>query len=608
MGINPDDARDAIKAAKRTKPTPLAPVVALPTGDKDQQRRQKFTHGALNHHADVLAATKQGNRHTQLLLRARVLGGLLWTGHITPADINNALKAACTVNGYDTEANQTQIERTIEDGCRHGAGEPILDFFDNMSHDETNWAAQWARHVASDLERVTLAHSMVDTFWNTRPLLRHIYDTAQQARVGPFAYLGATLAHLLANTPHRVCLPGITGPRGSLNLLFALVGPSGAGKGVSAGLAHQLWEFDPLPEIPLNDHANTSQKPVIVNIGSGEGFAHVYGIRHRGEDHRTNYNALFKVDEIDTLTALAGRKGSTIMSVLRSVYSGERLGFQNADGTRRIQINDLEYRAALIAGVQPLRAANLMAGADGGTPQRFVWLPVDDPTAPNTLINKPVQTVRHRMPNFTQELDNNLELKLPDIIIKTVQDSRLHMLQNQEEAAKDTAGHDTLTRIKLAALLAILGETLTTDFDGRLTTSGSRTTITDDDWNLAGQLLTLSICERTNIQHKLAQKAAQDRQRQYIATIEGESAAAATIEDKVRQDIIKLLKKTPPEGGWRRNRLRRGITRNRRSTFDTEFAEMVKAGELHINDGVVSMSTRLRREDGGDGGDGGDDS
>jgi hypothetical protein len=58
---------------------------------------------------------------------------------------------------------------------------------------------------------------------------------------------------------------------------------------------------------------------------------------------------------------------------------GEALGFAYANATRRISLEAHSYRLGLVVGVQPERAGALLDGSDGGTPQRFVWLPATDP-------------------------------------------------------------------------------------------------------------------------------------------------------------------------------------------------------------------------------------
>lgn len=53
---------------------------------------------------------------------------------------------------------------------------------------------------------------------------------------------------------------------------------------------------------------------------------------------------------------------------------------------RLIPIPAHSYRMALLLGVQPRRAGALLDDADGGTPQRFLWLPTTDPLAPDVRL------------------------------------------------------------------------------------------------------------------------------------------------------------------------------------------------------------------------------
>jgi hypothetical protein len=65
---------------------------------------------------------------------------------------------------------------------------------------------------------------------------------------------------------------------------------------------------------------------------------------------------LFAVPEVDTLASLLGRQGVTVEGELRKLYSGEQLGFTNAQKATRSVVAAHSYRAALTVGVQPLRA------------------------------------------------------------------------------------------------------------------------------------------------------------------------------------------------------------------------------------------------------------
>lgn len=203
-----------------------------------------------------------------------------------------------------------------------------------------------------------------------RDVLKHIRDFARARRVCPESTLAAVLVRATCMIPPHVTLPAIVGGRTSLNLFAALVGPSGAGKGGSESAAREAIQFvgasvpEPLLELPP---------------GSGEGIARTF----QEVDGETVHTALFTAPEVDTLGALMGRQGSTLEGEIRKVFAGETLGFTNAHKHTRTQVARLSYRAGLVVGVQPLRAGALLNGADGGTPQRFIWAPVLDRDMPD---------------------------------------------------------------------------------------------------------------------------------------------------------------------------------------------------------------------------------
>lgn len=212
---------------------------------------------------------------------------------------------------------------------------------------------------------------MSDTFWSARPVLDHVLTVARSRRVGPWAVLGTAMARAAATIPPNVALPGTVGGRMSCNLFVALVGPSGAGKGGADAAGAYGIKF-------AGPHVNN------VPLGSGEGASRTFRpLGTAAEEPNPVTAAIFTVPEIDTLTALTGRQGSTLSAELRKLYSGEALGFANVGKDTRNVVAAHSYRACVIVGVQPLRSHPLLAAADGGLPQRFIWLPTADPDAPD---------------------------------------------------------------------------------------------------------------------------------------------------------------------------------------------------------------------------------
>jgi hypothetical protein len=200
-----------------------------------------------------------------------------------------------------------------------------------------SWAV--AQALAADLDEVrarveqkvpgtnkgesALVGESVNGFWDQRDCLAHLRDFARARMTSPWAVLGVTLARVLTTVPPYVVLPPTIGTQASLNLFVALVGTSGMGKGAAEGAAR--------------DALDVGEDVFTATVGSGEGVAHLYShwtaktgvIRDRSA-------VLFTIPEVDILTALGSRVGSTILSVLRSAFSGgearvlERLQRENA--------------------------------------------------------------------------------------------------------------------------------------------------------------------------------------------------------------------------------------------------------------------------------------
>lgn len=87
---------------------------------------------------------------------------------------------------------------------------------------------------------------------------------------------------------------------------------------------------------------------------------------------------LAQIPEVDTLSATGSRAGANIMSTLREGWSGGRLGQDYAGDDKRIILRENRYRC-VSSSVCSRYAQPLFDDADGGTPQRFVWLPAVDP-------------------------------------------------------------------------------------------------------------------------------------------------------------------------------------------------------------------------------------
>src|SRR5450756_364368 len=246
-----------------------------------------------------------------------------------------------------------------------------------------------------------------DEFWLSRPELSHIQLFARARRAAPWAVLAVVLTRVVAGTSHLITIPPLIGGEVSLNIYIALVGKSGSGKDTAMAAGADAIRLD---GVPFDE----------VTPGSGEGIAHAFmrpckphmAVDEHGRSRETtfkqyNTNALFIAAEIDSLAAMKNRNASTIMPELRRAWMGDHLGFQYVDPKKRMPMPKHCYRLCLMVGVQPDKAAPLLDDAAGGTPQRFIWVQVTDPTMPDARPAEPPPPlwVHPAAPNGRQQID-----------------------------------------------------------------------------------------------------------------------------------------------------------------------------------------------------------
>lgn len=317
--------------------------------------------------------------------------------------------------------------------------------------------------TSTDLVPIVVAGEpqMVTDFWSQRPGLRNIRWFARERRVSPWATLGAVLAQTSCRIGPHVVLPPIVGGVASLNLLVGLVGPSGKGKGAAIATAADLLRVE--------------GKFMMEEVGTAQGIdASFTETPAKGGPVQFNDVAFFYVPEIDTIKAHAEMSGSALLPTLRKVWSGEPLGAKYAGKERRRPVRGHAYRASVVAGIQPKRSGVLLADADGGTPQRWLWLPVSDPGARRRtdklvppIYNQPPPHLDYDVwiPQGEQrgekdeplpvEAQSRYEIPVCRRAQNEIIDAReLNLLS--DEASMDS--HSLLTRLKVAALLAFLLE------------------------------------------------------------------------------------------------------------------------------------------------------
>lgn len=337
---------------------------------------------------------------------------------------------------------------------------------------------QPAVSAVPDEEREPVAEAVNDDgFWEARPYLKHIRDFARARLVSPWAVLGVVLARVATSIPPTVTLPPTVGTKASLNLFVAIADDSGIGKGTAVGTARDCLT------IPWPIHS--------INLGSGEGIGHQYMERVNGELNQHTEAVMFMVNEIDSLTAMQGRSASTVTPTLCSAWVGEPLGFAYVDKNKRLPMNEHTYRLTLVCGVQPKRARSLIEAAGSGLPQRFLWFPALDPSAPefNDDETEP-DPIPWAFPegeggDLFRSLNRGEAYSVPiaGSIRRQIRQERSDRMRGLVRV-DELDSHRNLSRLKAATALAFL--------DGRAAVS-------EEDWELSDALMAVSDATRGHV-------------------------------------------------------------------------------------------------------------
>ncbi|MGV9750697.1 hypothetical protein [Nocardia farcinica] len=401
----------------------------------------------------------------------------------------------------------------------------------------------------------------VETFWSARPALRHLLEFARARRAGPWAVLGVVLARAVVATEPNVVLPPTIGSAKSINLFVALVGPPGGGKGAAEGAATDAVEF-----------IGSNSMPIAIEefpLGSGEGIARTFQTGPIDEDARGRSRAMFSVPEVDTIAAIGARQGSTLMAELRKVYMGEQIGFANANKNTRTTLAAHSYRACMTIGVQPLKAGPLLDDADGGTPQRFLWLPVSDPDAPDERPAEP-EPMRVKVRAWTARV----ELNVPEVARQEMDAHRLAVLRGDDVDPLD--GHRMLTRLKVAAALSILD---------------AREIVTEEDWQLAGTVIRVSDRTRAEVKRAAAERAREAARARAEARAEEAGVIADRADERIRQRArAAVLRYLDRHSTATRKDLRGNMRNDLRGELDATLDDLLAENVITSTGGVYALA------------------
>jgi hypothetical protein len=223
-------------------------------------------------------------------------------------------------------------------------------------------------------------------------------------------------------------------------------------------------------------------------------------------------------------------------------------------------------------------------------PQRFLWLPADDPDAPDVAPEQPPQ--RHWRPPWTPHVAiADPQALRPMAVCETarmeIDQARLRRLRG--ETSGDLDGHALLGQLKVAAALALLNE---------------RTDVNEEDWYLAGIVRKVSDCTREKMITTLnwakaggnrargeaeAERAilVDNRQREHGTRLAGKSImrkldnTGKSIMRKLDNTGKSIMRKLDNTGDWIfRAKLRGSLASKDRGYFEDAITALIEAGHV----------------------------
>jgi hypothetical protein len=436
----------------------------------------------------------------------------------------------------------------------------------------------------------------VEWFWNAREELQHIGMWADGKTAARWGVFGAIMARVLAAIEPNIVLPGDNfGSVGSLNTCLALVGEPGAGKDTSMDIARDAVRFvdHRYGEVQIDE-----EKP-----GSGEGLTDMFvkriqpdrRRRPRQEDglppepegprqmqYRTRVLAV--MPEVDTLSAQASRRGSTLLAEMKTAFSGGRLGHFYRDETKRTSVDRQAYRLSTIIGVQPGKGQALLDDADGGTPQRFLWMPVQDPAVPHPddVHIDEIEPIEVMIPQVV----GRRAIRVCQSAVRVLRDAR-YATVSKAPGRDPLLGHSLFVRLKVSAALSMLsGRPLSQKLE-----------ITESDWEMAGVVMEVSARTLAEVQEHLRAAGQQEIERKAFAAVQQSVAVRERNEmdarEKARRRVLAVLGRQE-SGSLAFGRLRADCGPAHRDVLPDVLDVMVRVGEVFRGESKQGVRYSLR--------------
>lgn len=426
--------------------------------------------------------------------------------------------------------------------------------------------------------------SLEDYFWKTRPVLSHIQTFARARLSSPWAVLGSVLVRTIAATPPNVVLPNIIGSVGSLNLFLANIAPSGGGKDAAKDVANECIDFGLIED------------QVVRELGSGQGITAQYMNQQKvdgsqeKELRQFNDSVIFTISEIDALSGHNKQQGAIVIPTLTAAWMSQELGGAYKDQTKDQPMKPHTYRLCLIANVQPERSFIIFEHKHLGLPQRFLWLPATDPDMPDVEPEcpSPLKIELPFGPRYQFDSSYKAErevLGICDSAAQQIKDDRRRAQRGEKENDNPLDSHTLFTREKVAAALALLD---------------SRMDINEEDWEIAGLIISKSLWTRKQAENTLTKLKAEQREAKKEEAVDIAQATEKGLQDQKRNriagNVLKRLKQlTEEEGKATKSRINQSISaKDRQSLPDViSYLEEIDAIKIEITTNDKGQPTEI---------------
>lgn len=393
-------------------------------------------------------------------------------------------------------------------------------------------------------------------FWSATEQLTLIHQWARASYVAPWGLLFGVLLRVAASTSPSVMLPGPPAPA-SLNQGVVFIGRSGAGKGVTDKLSRVVW--------PADIHEE--------GLGSGQGIAELFKEQKNPEDRITR--AIISVSEIDHLSALNAGQGNNSRAALKGALTGDRLGSKGASAPTTRSVPADSYRLGLSISAQFGHTAVLMDDVTGGTPQRLLWAPVTDLDMPDEPEPTPDRVLDILLPPWAMSEQQTLIQYGPPEIRQYI---NAGLLANGRGDGAAIDGHRTLTRLKVAADLAILDH---------------RSVVSELDWALSEAIMAKSDDTRNSVLEYDRQAARAKARDRALSKATFDEMIDERHEKTVRGRILRLLTTGPKSRG----ELRRAMGKQHyREAFDAVLPHLEKICQVIAEPGEKALHYKLNPE------------